>query len=169
MFRDFLERRRIRRTIENLVDTVTVEALLRDDERLQPIKPAHIELVIGFVRGDDPTQVSERVGKIAVLAVQHGATVHGVVAALVIVAFGVHPASPAGSGSRASLIAALSEQFRGDIKIVHGAADGSYGLFGNERRLSDTFLVPQFDQILGMLSRLQFGAIEEFAVTTLKA
>ena len=49
------------------------------------------------------------------------------------------------------------------IKIVHGAADGHYGLFGSETQiLSYSFLVPQFDRVLGALSRLDFGQSEEF-------
>jgi hypothetical protein len=84
------------------------------------------------------------------------------VGALVIVAFGTHPASSPESGNRSSLIEAMREQLAGDVKIVHGAADGHYGLFGSETRMSYTFLVPMFDRILGVLGRLEFGKAEEF-------
>jgi len=80
----------------------------------------------------------------------------------VIVAFGTHPASSPESGSRSSLVQALREQLAGDVKIVHWAADGHYGLFGSQTRMSYTFLVPEFDSIFGALSRLQFGQTEEF-------
>ncbi len=162
MIRAFLERRRIRRVFEKLVDPEIVEALLRGGVANQPIKHGRIEFVLAFVRGESPSQVSESMGRVAGLAVQQGSMVYDLVGGLVIVAFGTHPASPTESGSRASLVHALREQLAGDIKIVHGAADGHHGLFGNERRLSYTFVVPQFDAILGALSRLEFGESEEF-------
>jgi hypothetical protein len=162
MIRAFLERRRVRRIFGKVVDPSTVESLLRDGVERQPLKQGRIEFVLAFVRGDSPSRVSERMARVADLAVTHGATVYDLVGGLVIVAFGTHPASSTESGSRSSLVHALREQLVGDIKIVHGAADGHHGLFGNERRLSYTFLVPEFDAILGVLSRLEFGGTEEF-------
>jgi hypothetical protein len=106
--------------------------------------------------------LSVAVARVADLAVAHGAVVHDLVGALVIIAFGTHPAASPQSSGRASLVQALREQLVSDIKIVHGASDGHYGLLGGETRMSYTFLVPQFDQILGTLSRLQFGESEEF-------
>lgn len=147
---------------EKLVDPETVESLLRVGAQPQQLKHGRIEFVLAFVRGESPAQVSERIGRVADVAVTHGAMVHDLVGALVIVAFGTHPASLPESGSRSSLVQALREQLAGDVKIMHGAADGHYGLFGSETRMSYTFLVPQFDQILGALSRLQFGESEEF-------
>ena len=152
----------MKKAFEKLVDPETVESLLRDGAQSQQLKQGRIEFVIAFVRGECPAQVSERIARVADLAVTHGATVHDLVGALVIVAFGTHPASLPESGSRSSLVQALSEQLAGDVKIVHGAADGHYGLFGSETRMSYSFLVPQFDQILGALSRLEFGQTEEF-------
>jgi len=162
MIRTFLEKRRVRRAFEKLVDPESVESLLRDGGEGQPLKHGRIEFVLAFVRGESPAQVSERIARVADIAVTHGATVHDLVGALVIVAFGTHPASSPESGSRSSLVQALREQLAGDVKIVHGAADGHYGLFGSQTRMSYTFLVPEFDSIFGALSRLQFGQTEEF-------
>lgn len=162
MIHEFLERRRVRKIFGKLVDSETVESLLREGAQVQPLKHGHIEFIVAFVDGESPAQVSERIAQVADLAVTHGATVHDLVGALVIVAFGTHPASLPESGSRSSLVQALREQLAGGVKIVHGAADGHYGLFGSETRMSYSFLVPQFDQILGALSRLEFGQTEEF-------
>jgi hypothetical protein len=158
----FFEKRRVRRAFEKLVDPVHIESLLPDGVEQQPLKPGRIELILAFVRGESPPQVSERIAQVTDLALAHEAMIHDVIGALVIVAFGTHPASPPESGSRPLLVRALREQLGGDIKIVHGAADGHYGLFGSEARMSYTFLVPQFDCILAALSQLEFGAIEEF-------
>ena len=162
MIRTFLEKRRVKRAFEKLVAPETVESLLRDGAQAEPLKHGRIDYVLAFVRGESPAQVSERIARVADIAVTHGATVHDLVGALVIVAFGTHPASSPESGSRSSLVQALREQLAGDVKIVHGAADGHYGLFGSQTRMSYTFLVPEFDSILGALSRLQFGQTEEF-------
>jgi hypothetical protein len=162
MIHEFLEKRKVKRAFEKLVDPETVESLLRDGPRIQPLKPGRIEFILAFVHGESPAQISERIAHIADLAVTHGGLVHDLVGALVIVAFGTHPASSPESGSRSSLVQALREQLACDVKIVHGAADGHYGLFGSETRMSYTFLVPQFDSILGALSRLKFGESEEF-------
>ena len=161
MIRSFLERRRARRILGKIVNPETVESLLRDDLQRQPLKHGRIEFVLAFVRGETPDQISDRVGAAADLAAEHGATVYDLIGPLVIAAFGTHPAASPQPGSRSSLVAALHERLAGDIKIVHGAADGHYGLVGSERRTSYSFLVPQFDVILGTLSRLPFGQIEE--------
>jgi len=162
MIRTFLEKRRVRRAFEKLVDPETVESLLRAGVAPQPFKHGRIDFIIAFVRGESPSQISERISRVANLAMAHGATVHDLVGALAIVAFGTLPASSPESGSRSSLVQALRDELAGDIKIVHGAADGHYGLFGSQVRMSYTFLVPQFDRILGALGRLEFGESEEF-------
>jgi hypothetical protein len=161
MIHEFLERRKVNKTFQKLVDPGTVESLLRDVSQHQQLKQGRIEFVLAFVRGESPAQVSGRVDRVVELSVAHGAVVHAFVGALVIVAFGTHPASSPEPGSRSSLVQALREKLAGDVKVVHGAANGHYGLFG-ETRMSYTFLVPQFDRILGTLSRLQFGDTEEF-------
>src|SRR5258708_7496771 len=162
MIRTFLERRRAKRAFEKLVDPETVESLLRDGAQTQPLKHGRVEFILAFVRGETPVQVCEHVARVVDLAGTHGALVHDLVGALVIMAFGTHPASSPQSDSRSSLIQALREQLAGDVKIVDGAADGHYGLFGSEGRMSYSFLVPKFDAILGRLSRLEFGQFEEF-------
>ena len=153
MIRNFLERRKVRKIFEKVVDPETVESLLRQGAEPQPLKQGHIEFVLAFVRGDDPAQVSERVARVTEIAISHGGTVHDIIGALVIVAFGTGPAALPQSGSRSSLVQGLMQKLASDIKVVHGAADGHYGLFGREASISFTFLVPQFDQALGSLSR----------------
>jgi hypothetical protein len=162
MIHEFLERRRVKKAFEKLVDPETLESLLRDDAQPQQLKQGRIEFVLAFVRGESPAQVSERIARVADVAVSHGAVVHDVVGALVVIAFGTHPAALPKPGGRSSVVQTLREHLAGDIKIVHGAADGHYGVFGGQTQMSYTFLVPQFDHILGILSRLQFGESEDF-------
>lgn len=161
MIRTFMQKRKARRALERLINPKTVESLLSENANVAGIKQGRIEFVVAFVGGPEPAQVSDGISKFTDLAIQHGATVHHIIGALVIVAFGAGPAAPRNSGDRASLVAAVREGLGTHIKLVHGAADGHYGLFGDETRMSYTFLVPQFDQMLGILSRLPLGAVEE--------
>src|SRR5262245_43181193 len=141
MIRTFLEKRRVRRAFEKFVDPGSVDVLLRDGRERQPIKEGRIELVLAFVRGESPSQISERMAKVADMAVEHGAVVHDLVGGLVVVAFGTLLHAPTRPDGRTLLVRALREHLAGDVKIVHGAADGHYGLFG-EKRLAYTFVVP---------------------------
>src|SRR5260221_11133441 len=99
MIRTFLEKRRVRREFEKLVAPEKVESLLRDCIERQPLKHGRIEFVLAFVRGETPAQVSERMARVADVAVANGAAVPNVVRSLVICAFCTHPASFPGHGS----------------------------------------------------------------------
>ena len=158
----FLERRRVRRIFRKVVDPETVESLLRDGIKRQPLRQGRIEFVVAFVRGESPSQISERTASVADIATTHGVMVHGLIGALVVLAFGTHSASTVKSGNRSSLVDDLREHLARDIKMVHGAADGHHGLFGSEKRMEYSFWIPNFDVILGTLSRLEFGQVEEF-------
>jgi hypothetical protein len=143
-----------------LVDPKTFDALSKDLSS-RPIKSGRIDFVIAFVRGENPAEISERAARVADLAASHEAMVYDLVSGLVIMAFGTLRASPE-CGGRPALVLALNQQLGGDIKILHGAADGHYGLFGKELRLWNTFLVPHFDRMLAALGRLQFGETREY-------
>jgi hypothetical protein len=161
MIREFFERRRLARQLAGYLDPAKVESIVRHGLPDHSPKAGHLEFVMAFVRGDGPDQISERMGRAADLARAHDGMIGHLVSGLVIVVFGAHPGSPSKPGSRLSLVQALREQLAGDVKTVHGAAEGHYGLFGSESRLSYTFLVPQFDRILGTLSELDFGTMKE--------
>jgi hypothetical protein len=161
MIRKLLRRRKIRREFGKLVDPKTFDELSRDLSS-RPIKSGRIDYVLAFVRGENPAEISERVARVADFAATHNAMVYNMVGALVIMAFGTHPTSSPSSTDRPALVHALYEQLGADIKILHGAADGYFGLFGRESCLSYTFLVPHFDRMLAVLGRLQFGETKEY-------
>lgn len=161
MIRKYLQRRKIRRTFGKLVDLKSLD-VLSEDLTSRPIKSGRIDYVLAFVRGENPAQISERVAQVVCLAASHDAVVYDVVSALIIVAFGTHPTSSPGSGNRSSLVHAMHEQLGADIKVLHGAVNGHFGLFGGESRPSYTFLVPHFDRMLAALGRLQFGETKEY-------
>ena len=103
MIREYLERRRFKRVLAKFIDPESVKAMLRGDGEGQKIKAGRIEFVLAFVRGDNPTQISERMARVADIALKSGATVYHLVAGLVIAAFDKHPSSPTQPDRRASL------------------------------------------------------------------
>jgi hypothetical protein len=163
MIRKFIERQKIKRAFKKLVAPEELERILRDG--FQPLSYRHgrIAFIVAFVRGESPEDVSKRISRVTDIANTHGAMFHHIIGALVIVAFGTHPnpTSLPKRGNRPLLVQSLQQELTRDIKIVHGATDGHCGLFG-ENPCSYTFLVPQFDQVLGKLSRLEFGGAAEF-------
>jgi len=161
MIRAYLQRRKIRREFCKLVDLKSFDAL-SGDLSSRPIKSGRIDFVLAFVRGESPAEISERVARVADLAATHGAIVYDIVSALIILAFGTHLPSSPNSNDRSALVHAIHEQLGADIKVLHGAADGHYGLFGGESRFSYTFLVPHFDRMLAALGRLPFGETREY-------
>ena len=162
MIRKFIEKRKIKRVFEKLVNADP--ELLRAEAALPRHCHGRIEFIVIFVRGEDPEDVSRRISKVSDIAIAHGAMHHGIIGALVIVAFGTHPDPKLASKhpSRFSLVQSLQQGLVHDTKIVHGDADGHYGLFGFEQHVTYTFLVPKFDQVLGKLSQLEFGEAAEF-------
>ena len=163
MLREFLEKRRVRKIFGKLVAPDKVEAILRGDglER-QPLRPARIEFVLVYVHGDTPEEISGRVGRVAEIAVSHNGVVHNLIGPLVVVAFDTIRTTAPITGARQSLVEHLNRELSSHLKIVHGAADGHYGLIGSGSRMAYSFLLPRFDAMLGTLSRLEFGEIEEF-------
>ena len=160
--RSFLEKRRIRRDVETFMNPDEVGKVLKAGGPTPSFTPGRIEYVGVFIEGHDPALVFSRIAKVAGTAMEHGAVVTGVMGGLVVAAFGVPPSPDPKPGARANLISTLHAQLPACLKIVHGAANGHHGLFGGGATFSYTFLVPEFDAILGSLSRMEFGQTEEF-------
>ena len=160
MIRKFIEKRKARRALDKLLSLENVENVLRDGIGPTQHRRGRIEFVVIFIRGQSPDEISKRISHVSGLARVHGAMIDHIVGALVTVTFGVPPAL-AEPGAHLRLVQSLQQELGGDIKIVHGAANGHYGIFG-ENPYSYTFLVPQFDQVLGKLSQLEFGEATEF-------
>ena len=163
MIREYLAKRKARRVLGKYVTPNALEAILNGDgaER-QPFTAARIEFVLVFVDSKTPEEVSERVGRVTEIAMSHNATVHDIIGALVVVAFGTTQHSSPVADKRAALVEHLRRELSNHLKIVHGAADGHFGLVGSGVRISYSFVLPRFDTMLGRLSQLEFGQLEEF-------
>jgi len=126
------------------------------------IMPGKIDFVLAFVRGDSPEEVSERMGLVSDLVAECGWIEFGMVAGMVVIASGMIVLADRSPLSRQALVGQLHKEFGLNVKIVHGAADGHFGNFGSNRRMSWTFTVPQFDQALAVLGHSAFGEVHEF-------
>lgn len=151
--------------LERYVTPEAAEAVLHGDAlQSPPFTAARIEFALVFVAGKTPEEISERVGRVTEIALSHDGTVHDIIGAMVVVAFGTIPRSSPVTGKRAELVEHLSGdgELSGYLKIVHGGADGHYGNVGSGVRISYSFILPRFDAMLGRLSQIEFGQIEEF-------
>jgi hypothetical protein len=162
MLRTFLEKRSVKRILGKLVAPDVVEALLEGRVERPPLTESHIEMVLVFVRGNTPEEISELIGRVSQVATANGALIDGLSAAVIVATFGAHPASHPAPGARVALVAGLLEQFGQSIKVVHGAGKGCYGLFGGGDSLRYSFILPDFDAALGLLIRVEFGTAQEF-------
>ncbi|HWX20570.1 MAG TPA: hypothetical protein VN578_11785 [Candidatus Binatia bacterium] len=152
----------MKRTFGKLVEPEVVEAMIEGREERPPLTESQIEVVLVFVRGNTPKEISELIGRVGQVATAHQAFIDGLSASVIVATFGAHPASHPAPGARAALVAGLLEQFGASIKVVHGAGQGCYGLFGVGDTLRYSFIFPGFDAALGLLSRAEFGTAQEF-------
>ena len=161
--RTFLAKRRIRQDVETFMNPDEVEKVLKQGGPTPSFTPGRIDYMVVFIQGNDPGLVSSRIANVTSIVAASGAVVMGVIGSLVVTAFGVPPSPDPMPGARANLISTLHAQLTDCLKIVHGATAGHHGLFGGGNTFSYTFLVPEFDAILGSLSRMEFGQTVEFS------
>ena len=163
MIHEDLEKRKTRKILEKYVKPEMAEKILNGDlEDFLRMKAVRIEFILIFVDGKSPEEISERIAKAMKITMSQDACIEHLVGQLIFATFGgVHPITPP-PRDRASLVERLRKGFPSHIKIVHGVADGYWGNVGCETRMSCTSILPEFNAILGLLSRLEFGQIEEF-------
>jgi hypothetical protein len=159
MIREYLKKRRTRKTGGEFIDKNVVEAVLEGklNADLLQLKPAAMELIVAVVRGDTPQVVAERMGCVVDVATKNNAMILDMVSSMVIVAYGIFPQPQWGSGNRLTLVQELTEQLREDVKIIHCARRGVYGNLGSRTRMSYSFVVPGFVEMLGLFVSMNFG------------
>jgi hypothetical protein len=159
---NFFAKRKLTRQLGKWLSPELVQEVL-DGRALQTpkIRAGRIEFIFVFVRAESVEQLAERTGAVVDAGMEHEAVVYNVVGPMVVMAFGAHGPPPSPS-SRSRLVGRMREKLGTTIKIVHGAEDGHFGLFGSEKFLAFTFTFPGFDHALATLGRLEFGQTEEF-------
>lgn len=162
MLTNFFAKRKLRRQLGEYMSPDAVEVIVEGRPLNTPkIHAGRIEFVFVFVQADSPEQLAERIGLVADAGIEHQAVVHDLVGPMVVMAFGTLRAAENLPTSRSELVSHLQQRFASDIRIVHGAAYGHFGLFGGDKRFSYTFTFPRFDTALATLVRLEFGQTEE--------
>jgi len=162
MLREYFQSRKTRRLFRKYLDEDAVESLMAG--RLDPfqLKQGPIQVVLVAVRGDTPESISQRMGAVADIALEHGAVVDCMVSSIVVLAFGMGPQTGQLVGDRFTLTTEIMRQMSGNAKVVHCERHGVYGNLGSNRRLTYGFVVPGFIEMLGKLSSVQFGGSTEF-------
>jgi hypothetical protein len=113
----------------------------------RPVNTVRFELVMVFVGGETPEEITRLVDKVTEISKSHGGMIGDILRALVIISFGDFPWSPPVRGKRAALVEHLSRELPRQVKIVHGAAEAFDG---------------KQETMLHKLSQLELGQIEEF-------
>ena len=162
MIRDFFQRRNIRRVFSRYISRDVVEAIASGQlASSHGLRAGEIGYVLAWVRGDNPEQISDRMGGATNLVDQYGGLVDCIVSGLIVVSFGTVPLADC-EPDRPGLVSALIQEFGKNIKLVHGSCTGHFGNLGGPKRMAYTFVLPDFEPALSRLCALPFGQMEEY-------
>jgi len=153
---------KVKRAMEIILNPEATEASDDDANKRARLTESTIEIVLVFVRGETPEELSQLIGRVGDIAMAHNAMVSSLCGSLVTATFGAHPNSHPGPDARIDLTRDLLRELGTNIKVVHGVGRGRYGLFGAGKNLFYGFEFPRFDSALGLVSRTEFGAVQEF-------
>jgi hypothetical protein len=165
MMRDFLERRQLRKAFSKFLGKEQIDDLLSgksiDDGKL---RGGIIEFLLVAVQGQSAEHISERMGAVAEVALDHDAFVDSLISSLVVIVYGVLHFSDRPKGDRPTLARSLEQRFDNQIKIIHGTRFGHFGNLGGRsgQRWSYSFIIPGFLDALAALSKMNFGETMEF-------
>jgi hypothetical protein len=159
MILNYFRNRRTRKTLSEYISMEAVESVMKGELLgTLGLRSARMEIVLVLVRGETAEAVSERVGRVADIAMKQAAVIHTIISSLVVMTCGMPPAHPtAAEGNRFSLVRELAQALGENIKIVHSSRDCSYGNVGGPRRFFHTFITADLNQILAQLSSAEFG------------
>ena len=164
MIKELFQRRLIRKTFSPFLPKEEIDKIVSgklDQSQLHKLKQSPLEIVLVAVRGKDAQQVSDQMGVVADLAIQHNGVIQCLVSSLVIIVFGTIDFPNTLNGNRVTLVNALHEQLGSDVKIVHGVENGYFGNIGSTNQLFYSFIIPNFIEAVGQLSSAGFGEVIE--------
>lgn len=164
MIKELIQRWRIRRTFSGFISEEGLNDILSaklDETNVRKLKESQLEFVLVAVRGHDAQQISERMGIVADLGVQHKGLVDCLVSSLVVMVFGMAPHDS--DKNRFTFVSALHEKLGKEVKIVHGSERGHVGMIGGNVRLSHSFIIPSFLEAIEQLIASDFGDIKELS------
>jgi len=157
MFDSFFQKRAAKKALAKLVSPQAVADCLAGFEN-QSLKEGQVELILAMVRGDTADLVSERVRKVAQIGTQRGACVDAAIGPLVAISLGTIPGPQTQVPDRPGLVNELRRHLGEEVKIVHAAERGHFGLIGGRTWGA---ILPHFNAMLETMTRLEFGQSEE--------
>ena len=111
------------------------------------VNTLRIEYVMVFVSGETPEEISQTVDRVTKISRSCEGMIYDILRAIVVVSFADIIRKASMRDKRVALVEHLSRELPGRLKIVHGVTEEQDG---------------KFNAMLGKLSRLEFGQIEEF-------
>lgn len=141
------------------INAATVELDLKALAQKGQLVPYPIQFVLFQLRDDELAKLPFIAEAAARIAKAHKAMTIDVGSSIVLAAFGLPSDRPSSDSSdKMRFVEALTGELQGDIRVVHGTADGVFGLLG----IRFTVLFPNFAEFLSALLMTEFGSIKEF-------
>ena len=164
MFKEFFERRHIKKVFQRLVSPEVVDELLAAEKstglNLDEFKGGVVESVLVMAGGAAPGEINAKVGAVCDIGREYNAMHWSIVGPLVVLGNCPFPNQP--TFDRLKFVEELRRKLGGAIKIVHGSAPGHWGLLGSSNGIVIySFLVSNFSTILGSFGELKDGEVRE--------
>lgn len=160
--KNYLERRELKRMFGRYVSPELVEQMLNEPSETPVPDEVLIEYVIVLLREADVAKLSEIIGGVVEIGIDHNATIGSIISTMITLQFGCPYEDYEQRRSRVELVDDLMEQMGDKIKIVHGMCIRGYcGLWGSKSKMSFGALVPGFDRALEALCATKYGEAKE--------
>ncbi len=167
MLTNFFAKRKLKRQLAKYIRPDAVASFVDGTYLNAPKrKEGRIEFVMVLVHPDDPERLSQYISQISSTCHKHDAVLFNVAGPLALMAFGTQGEVPDGPRVRGALVADLHEQLGNNARIVHGAANAHFGLFGDyARTIHYTFTFNGFESAIANLGQLAFGETRELELS----
>jgi hypothetical protein len=155
------QRADVRQTFAAHVSPATVKALMAEPiETASDVAPKSVDVHFVVVQFRDGTvaEIQDAFTRIAEIAVAADGFVEGNLSSLVLITFGALRLDAAAAANQAKVVASLVAALGSQVRLVHGQAVASVGLWGGGPRASYGTMLPDFGRCLRSLAELEFGA-----------
>jgi hypothetical protein len=165
MIREYLERRKFRKTFVNFLSADAVEKLRSGEFPSSKLRQGPLEFVIVAVDGVSSELISERITAVTGLVAKHNGTVDCIFSSFVLIIYGYGTSSsqkePTNAQKRLDLVSDLQRAMRDHVKIIHGSGLGHFGLLGGDKRFCYSFILPGFPEVICSITELKFGETKQ--------
>ena len=163
LFREYFERRKVRKTFEKYVSPSVIKLIEKDPKRYFSAGPQrkHFQFIIVLMDESKPEEVSPLLSKVVETCFQHGMILDQVFFSLLTAHLG-HPFEEHNNPeTRLAVVSEILRENSGSIRVAHGECTGLVGNFGCPKRFAWGALIPNFLGILRSLLDAPPGAVLE--------